>query len=109
VDPAIATPNFRPLGHESVPEEPNVSETADPFCQSNSPPPCIEQDGRVKELEGELKILKSQLIVALDTLNRASDCEGQLTVALDKLSRASERENYLLELVSRTSDDLLCK
>jgi hypothetical protein len=49
-------------------------------------PQCFEN------LRNEVKILKEQIVVALS-----------------KVTRAAEREEYLLELISRASDDMLCK
>jgi hypothetical protein len=46
----------------------------------------------VKELEGEIKIVK-----------------GQVNVALSKAKRAAERENFLLEEISKASEALACK
>jgi hypothetical protein len=86
----IMTRDFVPSGHVSAPEEPVVSEAFDLIIQSNDPPPLSEQDPRIEELQEELKKLK-----------------GQIIVALDKVKRASDREDYLLQLISRTSEPVM--
>ncbi|KAM0887634.1 hypothetical protein ACQ4PT_028891 [Festuca glaucescens] len=85
VDPELAS---GPSLQESMPEGPNTFETADQSSELSSG---TGGTHRFEELQSELKILKDQIVVALL-----------------KAKRAAEREDYLLILISRASDDLLC-
>jgi hypothetical protein len=73
-------------------EEPITSEAADPINQSGEPLPNTGGTHCFEELQSEIKILKDQIVVALS-----------------KAKRAAEREDYLLELISRASKDMLGK
>ena len=75
-----------------MPEGPSTSEAANPTTQSSELSPGTGGTHYFEELQSELKILKDQIVVALS-----------------KVKRATEREDYLLDLISRASDDLLCK
>ena len=75
-----------------MPEEPIISEATDPTNQSGDPLPDTEGTHCFEESQNEIKILKDQIVVALS-----------------KVKRAAEREDYLLELISRASGDMLCK
>ena len=75
-----------------MPEEQTISEATDPINQSGDPIPDTEGTYCFEESQSEIKILKNQIVVALS-----------------KVKRAAEREDYLLELISRASDDMLCK
>ena len=68
-----------------------------------------EQTLRVQELQGEVSSLKKQLFVALGKSKHTVDCDKQLQDAMREVTRIAECEEYLLDLVSRTSDDLICK
>ncbi len=46
----------------------------------------------VKELEGELRVLK-----------------GQVAIALSKAKRAAEREDFILEEIARASETMKCR
>ena len=56
-----------------------------------------------------MSTLRKQLLVALGKSQRAVDCDKQLQDATSEVVRLAEREDYLLDLVSRASDDLTCK
>jgi hypothetical protein len=89
VDPEFAS---GPSRQESMPEESSTSEAADPTTQSSKPSPGTGGTHHFEELQSELRILKDQIVVALS-----------------KVKRAAKREDYLLDLIFRASDDLLCK
>ncbi|KAM0906277.1 hypothetical protein ACQ4PT_016849 [Festuca glaucescens] len=88
VDPEFAS---GPSQQESMPEGPSTSEVADPTTQSSEPLPDTGGTQHFEELQSELKILKDQIVVALSKVKRAAECE-----------------DYLLDLISRVNDDLLC-
>ncbi|XP_071676553.1 uncharacterized protein [Lolium perenne] len=88
VDPEFAS---GPSRQESMPEESSTSEAADPTTQSSKPSPGTGGTHHFEELQSELRILKDQIVVALS-----------------KVKRAAKREDYLLDLIFRASDDLLC-
>ena len=75
-----------------MPEGPSTSEVANPITQSSELSPGMGETHYFEELQSEFKILKDQIVVALS-----------------KVNRAAVHEDYLLDLISRASDDLLCK
>jgi hypothetical protein len=75
-----------------MPKEPSASKNIDTTTRPNVSSLYTESVRRVKELEGEIKIVK-----------------GQVNVALSKAKRAAERENFLLEMISKASEALACK
>ena len=75
-----------------MPKGPAIPEATDQTNQSGDPLPDMEGPQCFENLRNEVKILKEQIVVALS-----------------KVTRAAEREDYLLELISRASDDMQCK
>ena len=79
-------------GQDSASQELDTSKAATTI--SHPPHSSIYTDKvrRVKELEGELRVLK-----------------GQVAIALLKVRRAAEHEDFILEEISRASETMKCR
>ena len=79
-------------GQDSASQELDTSKAATTI--SHPPHSSIYTDKvrRVKELEGELRVLK-----------------GQVAIALSKAKRAAEREDFILEEIARASETMKCR
>jgi len=105
-----------PLPKNPMPEEIPVSEATYPIDR----PVCESIDNELDDLRKQMKILKNQIVTALDQLKSASEREESALLqakqaaeneqtAVANLSEAAGREEYLLELMSTAGEEMIGK
>ena len=109
-------PTADQLPTNPMPEEIPVSEASDPMDR----PVCESINDELGDLRQQVKILKNQIVTALDQLKSASEREESALLqakqaaeneqtAVANLSEAAGREEYLLELMSTAGEDMIGK
>jgi hypothetical protein len=77
---------------------------------------CGEHLSRIADLEGQVRVLKQQVIAAMDQAKKlvalsqkVSSLEDQMSVLMVKIIQPKECDLYMTKIIEAASEQLLCK
>jgi hypothetical protein len=114
--PTFPESNVLGKDHDLMPKDTSSFEAPDIFIQSEDPDPNTEYIYRIMDLESQVRILKKQVIVAMEQDEKSSMLsknvsllENQVSALKFKITQLEDGDKYMTEIVEKAGEQLKCK
>jgi hypothetical protein len=114
--PTFTESNVPEKNHDLMPKDTASSEAPDRFVQSKDLDSNAEYIRRIANLESRIRILKQQVIVAMEQAEKSSMLsksvsllENPVSALKSKIAQLEDGDKYMTEILERACEQLKCK